>query len=92
MHRRLTELECRAAMNDKPPLIIRVVFVDRNGECPSDRASVLMAELEWHRSKDETQEQFKRRVMANAPQRKWPGCTAIIFWPSEEPDASDSEP
>jgi fermentation-respiration switch protein FrsA (DUF1100 family) len=49
-------------------------------ECCSDRASELIGELVWQRRTDETQEQFKRRVMADAPQRKWSNATVIVFW------------
>ena len=85
IHRRLTELESRAAINDEPSPIIAVEFVEPNGrfggrECCSDRASELMGELVWHRRTDETQEQFKGRVMADVPQRKGPNATVIIFW------------
>ena len=87
MHRRLTELESRAAINNEPSPIIAVEFVEPNGrfggrERCSDRASELMGELVWDRRTDETQEQFQRRVTADVPQRKGPNCTVIVFWQS----------
>jgi thioredoxin reductase len=53
----------------------------------TDEAPV-MGELVWHRRRDEAQEQFKRRVMADVPERRGPNSPCIIFWPSKGPDVN----
>jgi len=51
-------------------------------ECCSDRAEEVRGTREWDRRQDETQEQFKARVMADLPERRdHPNVTGVIFWP-----------
>jgi hypothetical protein len=64
-----------------------VKFVEPDGrfgasECRSDRASDLSGDLVWPRKQDETQEEFKRRVMADVRERRGSNRTLIIFDPA----------
>jgi hypothetical protein len=56
LQHRLTKLEAQAGQSVEPLPPIAVVFVNRNGECPTDRASTLGDDHVWHRTTMETQE------------------------------------
>src|SRR6266566_3555392 len=79
LQHRLAKLEAQAGQSPEPLPPIFVVFVDRHGECPTDRASTLGDDHVWHRTSMETQENFKRRVMADAPSST-DHATVVIFW------------
>jgi hypothetical protein len=89
LQHRLMQLEARLGLNDEtrwwePIGIVFVEPTERFGgrECCSDRAEELRGTREWDRRQDETQEQFKARVMADLPERRdHPNFTVVIFWP-----------
>jgi hypothetical protein len=82
---RLTDLEDRAGINAEPFGAFFVAFVDRDGPCHCDWASELDGSVAWHREQDETQEEFKQRVMADAPKGSGQSFTVVIFWTVEDP-------
>jgi hypothetical protein len=38
----------------------------------------------WHREQDETQEDFKQRVMADAPKGSGQSFAVVIFWTADD--------
>jgi hypothetical protein len=88
LQRRLAKLESEAGVNAEPLGPIAVVFVKPNGhfggeECESDRASDIGGGHEWRLKEDESQEDFRRRVMADAPKATGLNGTGIVFWPAD---------
>jgi hypothetical protein len=86
---RLTDLEDRAGINAEPLGAFFVAFVDRDGPCHSDRASELDGSVVWHREQDETQEDFKQRVMADAPKGSGQSFSVVIFWTADDQGIAD---
>jgi hypothetical protein len=43
----------------------------------------------WHREQDETQEDFKQRVMAGAPKGSGQSFTVVIFWTVDNQGIAD---
>jgi hypothetical protein len=80
--RRIARSGINADLRDD--LLFVVEFVDGNGLCHSDQAETLPQGRTWDREEDETQEDFKRRVVADMSSERG---RDVIFWSPVRPVA-----
>jgi hypothetical protein len=81
---RLTQLETRCALKVDPPEAIAVLFVEPDGHGGRRqfvRAEELGGPGAWHRLPDETEEDFKRRVMDDVPKGS-ASVSVVMFSPA----------
>jgi hypothetical protein len=88
LERRLRALEIKSGIDTKPLLLVRY-FVKPNGQfggerCKSDRAQA--SDRIWHRNEGESQDDFEKRVLAEARELKGAYAIRVIFWPSDSND------